>query len=136
MGDSKTIDGVSRELLTRLLFNPDDGDYVGETWISLKDQLREHLAKPVDGAPPGWKLVPIQPTPEMLKAVDDEADDKHLARGRAISAWGLMLDAAPSAPKPEPTYAIPCRKFPHAAAEAVPACRSDCPCEQVSTVSP
>jgi hypothetical protein len=45
--------------------------------------------------PVGWKLVPIQPTPEMLKAVDDEADDKHLARGRAVSAWGLMIDAAP-----------------------------------------
>lgn len=47
--------------------------------------------------PEGWALVPIQPTPEMLKAVDDEAEDKHLARGRAISAWGLMLDAAPAA---------------------------------------
>lgn len=52
---------------------------------------------PVVGGPAGWKLVPIQPTPDMLKAVDDEATDKHLARGRAISAWGLMLDAAPMA---------------------------------------
>lgn len=52
------------------------------------------------GRPPaptvcGWKLVPIKPTLEMLRAVDDEAGDKHLARGRAASAWGLMLDTAP-----------------------------------------
>ncbi|MGF6282264.1 hypothetical protein ABH908_000251 [Pseudomonas frederiksbergensis] len=48
------------------------------------------------GPPPGWKLVPIKPTPEMVKAVDGEAEDKDLARGRAVSAWGLMLDAAPA----------------------------------------
>lgn len=48
-------------------------------------------------APPhGWKLVPIKPTAEMLKSVDNEAEDKHLARGRALSAWELMLDAAPA----------------------------------------
>lgn len=58
-------------------------------------------SSPIPVAPAGWKLVPIQPTKEMLKAVDDEAEDKHLARGRAISAWGLMLDAAPAAPGTE-----------------------------------
>lgn len=44
----------------------------------------------------GWKLVPIEPTPEMLRAVDDEADDKYLARGRAVSAYKAMIAAAPS----------------------------------------
>lgn len=53
------------------------------------------LQPPAGPVPIGWKLVPINPTVEMLKAVDDEACDKYLARGRAISAWGLMLDAAP-----------------------------------------
>lgn len=57
--------------------------------------VRLYSAPPAAPVPGGWKLVPINPTPDMLKAVDDEASDKHLARGRAISAWGLMLDAAP-----------------------------------------
>ena len=34
------------------------------------------------------------PTREMLEAVDDEDSDKYVARGRAISAWTAMLDAA------------------------------------------
>jgi hypothetical protein len=62
----------------------------------LKDMTPWNLrAAPVSVVPDGWKLVPIQPTNEMLKAVDDEVDDKHLARGRAISAWSQMLDATP-----------------------------------------
>ncbi|MBV4524339.1 hypothetical protein KVG88_30155 [Pseudomonas sp. SWRI74] len=61
--------------------------------ITTLEVVPDSVAAPV--VPTGWKLVPIQPTPEMLKAVDDEADDKHLARGRAISAWSQMLDATP-----------------------------------------
>lgn len=48
----------------------------------------------------GWRLVPARPTPEMLKAVDDEAEEKYLARGRAVSAWALMLNASPLAKYP------------------------------------
>jgi len=43
-----------------------------------------------------YKLVPVFPTPEMLAAVDDEAEDKYVARGRAVSAYLAMLDAAPA----------------------------------------
>lgn len=50
--------------------------------------------------PEGWKLVPVEPTPEMLRSVDDEADDVHVARGRAYSAWKSMLRAAPTSPVP------------------------------------
>ena len=48
--------------------------------------------------PAGWKLVPIQPTREMLEAIGEGATDKNLARGRAIDAWSTMLDAAPFVP--------------------------------------
>ena len=45
-----------------------------------------------------WQLVPKMPTLEMLASVDDEADDKYLARGRAVSAWVSMLAVAPKPP--------------------------------------
>lgn len=46
--------------------------------------------------PEGYVLVPIEPTPAMLSAVDGEAEDKHIARGRAYSAWKSMIAAAPA----------------------------------------
>lgn len=48
--------------------------------------------------PAGWKLVPIEPTVEMLRTVDSEAEDKYVARGRAYSAWASMVAAAPIHP--------------------------------------
>lgn len=51
------------------------------------DQLK--TAKP---APSGWKLVPVEPTPEMIEAANDcEASWK--------SIWPAMLDAAPQPPE-------------------------------------
>ena len=35
-----------------------------------------------------------QPSTAMLAAIDDEDSDKYVARGRAISAWMAMIDAA------------------------------------------
>lgn len=93
-------------------FKPTNGEWVEinqesyDTWAATDEAagrcqrrrlvaVAQHQGEAAVVIPADWKLVPIQPTPEMLKAVDDEADDKHLARGRAISAWGLMLDATP-----------------------------------------
>jgi hypothetical protein len=58
-------------------------------------QARAALAPAPSATPAGWRLVPIEPTPEMLKSVDGEAEDKYLARGRALSAWRSMLAEAP-----------------------------------------
>lgn len=52
--------------------------------------LRAALAAPAAG----MQMVPIEPTPEMLASVDDEAGDKYLARGRAYSAWKSMIAAS------------------------------------------
>ncbi len=75
----------------------EDGRYLEEhtrrAWVIWK--ARAGAA----ASPPGWRLVPIEPTPEMLRAVDDEASDKYLARGRAYSAWNSMLAAAPTPTK-------------------------------------
>lgn len=35
-----------------------------------------------------------EPTPEMLRSVDDEAEDPMVARGRAYSAWQAMINTA------------------------------------------
>ena len=45
-----------------------------------------------------WRVVPVQPTSAMLSAVDDEAEEQYVAKGRAISAWVSMLAAAPEPP--------------------------------------
>lgn len=50
----------------------------------------------VSGAvPSGWKLVPTEPTPEMLDAVSEGANGRHLVNDRASYMWGAMLAAAP-----------------------------------------
>lgn len=54
---------------------------------------------PQPAVPAGWRMVPVEPTQEMLRSVDIEAEDKYLARGRAISAWKSMLEAAPQPPE-------------------------------------
>lgn len=41
----------------------------------------------------GYAIVPIEPTPEMVRAVDDEDSDKYVARGRAVSAYRAMIKA-------------------------------------------
>lgn len=42
----------------------------------------------------GYAVVPVEPTLEMIRAVDGEDSDVYVARGRAISAWELMISAA------------------------------------------
>lgn len=43
----------------------------------------------------GYAIVPVRLTEEMLRAVDDEDEDKFVARGRAVSAWQAMQSASP-----------------------------------------
>ena len=62
------------------------------------EQAADYLRQCAEQPPPGWQFVPVVPTREMLRAVDDEAEDKYLARGRAVSAWQAMLEAAPVPP--------------------------------------
>ncbi len=54
-------------------------------------------AQPAPSIPEGWKLVPIEPTPEMIDAAEyvdwGDAD----VRGSCINAWDRMLAAAPEA---------------------------------------
>ena len=58
--------------------------------------------------PVGWKLVPIEPTNEMLKAMDEcstEGYDERLYAGHAASVYMAAVDVAPTPPQrkePEP----------------------------------
>lgn len=57
-------------------------------------------------APPGWKLVPVEPTPEMwerLHKLDDEmCAGSYSGRGCTFAqAWDCLLDAVPHPPTTE-----------------------------------
>jgi hypothetical protein len=58
--------------------------------------------------PDGWKLVPIEPTDEMLLAEDlafpPEDDESAFAYGKAM--WAAFLAAAPSAPDSDAAMAV------------------------------
>lgn len=43
--------------------------------------------------PDGWKLVPVEPTPEMLYAAQEFSD---ILPPRGKRVWGYMLSAAPA----------------------------------------
>ena len=52
--------------------------------------------------PHGWKLVPIEPTDEMLKAMDEcstEGYDERLYAGHAASVYMAAVDVAPTPPQ-------------------------------------
>ena len=54
--------------------------------------------------PVGWKLVPIEPTDEMLKAMDEcstEGYDERLPAGIASSVYMAAVEVAPKPPKQE-----------------------------------
>lgn len=61
------------------------------------NQLRAALAVapsvPVATVPTGWKLVPIEPTPDMLAVITTEADQLY---PDAEAAYNDLLSAAPS----------------------------------------
>jgi hypothetical protein len=57
-------------------------------------------ARPVPAIPEGWRLVPVEPTPEMLGAVVSSMDDFLLGDGaenQYRADWAAMLAAAPEA---------------------------------------
>ena len=73
---------------------------------AIKEALAEHPA-PVQQKPVAWKLVPRDPTEEMLKAMDEcstEGYDERLYAGHAASVYMAAVDVAPS---PQPAQQEP-----------------------------
>ncbi|WP_369053457.1 hypothetical protein [Burkholderia gladioli] len=52
------------------------------------------------GLPEGWKLVPIEPTDEMLRAIRNQRSGGRIGKGDRAD-WSAWLDAAPAAPVAE-----------------------------------
>ncbi len=62
--------------------------------------------------PMAWKLVPIKPTDEMLKAMDEcskEGYDERLYAGHAASVYMAAVDAAPIPPAEQDQTSCACR---------------------------
>lgn len=77
------------------------GLYGGWRCESAIKACEEALAQP-EQKPVSWKLVPVQPTEEMLKAMDEcstEGYDERLYAGHAASVYMAAVDAAPASPQ-------------------------------------
>ena len=69
------------------------------TWAAAWKAAKRHGAQPAPSAPDGWKLVPIEPTQEMIDHVIDERLDALVAGEdhTFIDIYKAMLAAAPEA---------------------------------------
>jgi hypothetical protein len=68
-------------------------------------QVQQPAALEAKDEPVAWKLVPIEPTDEMLKAMDEcstEGYDERLYAGHAASVYMAAVDVAPAPPKRKP----------------------------------
>ena len=68
---------------------------------SIRDALEQPDARPPVMAPEGWKLVPVEPTDEMVEAGDHEIE-KWGVDASSSGAFRAMLAAAPQ-PQTDPT---------------------------------
>ena len=77
------------------------------------ERIDEALAQP-EQEPVAWKLVPIEPTREMLEAMDEcsiEGYDEHLYAGHAASVYMAAVDVAPTPPQPKEPEQEPVTPF-------------------------
>ena len=80
-------------------------DYEYQQWaVEAITAIKEALAQP-EQEPVAWKIVPIKPTHEMLKAMDEcstEGYDERLYAGHAASVYMAAVDVAPTPPQRKP----------------------------------
>ena len=85
----------------------DRSDVSSDAWtLTLVDAAIRALidSEPAPVVADGWKLVPVEPTPEMARALESNiaeclpASDVHVANWR--DAYRAMLAAAPTPPEP------------------------------------
>lgn len=91
------------ESLKRYLDDCDKHAIVPDIAGAFHFAWQEALAQP-EKEPVSWKLVPVQPTEEMLKAMDEcstEGYDERLYAGHAASVYMAAVDVAPSPPQPK-----------------------------------
>ncbi len=79
-------------------------DFTPASAVHAITALRAALAEP-EQRPVAWKLVPVEPTNEMLKAMDEcstEGYDERLLAGHAASVYMAAVDVAPLYTAPIP----------------------------------
>jgi len=75
-----------------------------DLYDDARTAIKEALAQP-EQEPVAWKLVPIEPTNEMLKAMDEcstEGYDERLYAGHAASIYMAAVDVALTPPQRKP----------------------------------
>ena len=87
---------LALEALERLALPKNADDIFRRATVAIKEALAQPERK--TGA---WKLVPVEPTEGMLKAMDEcstEGYDERLYAGHAASVYMAAVDAAPTQP--------------------------------------
>lgn len=98
-----TTEEQLREALEGLLdvfTNPESGEV--DRKLAIKDARAALASKPGEVAVPnGWRLVPVQPTPEMVRAAQN-CPEGHGQKWHSVhkAKWAAMLAAAPT-PQPQ-----------------------------------
>lgn len=69
-----------------------------ETLRAALDQPQNHIEQHLGMVPAGWKLVPVEPTDDMLYDIQEFS---HILPPRGKRIWAHMLDAAPQPPAVE-----------------------------------
>lgn len=96
------------------------GDLFTPTVRLAVHRLRETAAAPVQAVPDGWKLVPVEPTTEMLDAARKACEGRmypqdfvHGPRAQKRDQFAAMLAAAPAAPQAPavPQWQEPARRL-------------------------
>ncbi|WP_178083849.1 hypothetical protein [Pseudomonas sp. BGI-2] len=97
MNDSKqspTIESVETVSVPRAILEKylGAGDHYAGEWVKAGQELRAILTKPNE-VPAGWKVVPVEPTDEMIRAVAKY--DREFFQPSWKGAWREFLNAAP-----------------------------------------
>ncbi len=83
-------------------------EYVLAGALALLSKLRAPVA---DDVAAGWKLVPIEPTPDMIEAGATERVTPHASAGHgAIAGYKSMVEKAPAHPASAPVADEPCKR--------------------------
>lgn len=103
----KELEALADEYIEGYEFRGDEGDYqpteqerflIQDCVAGLMDEVHQMLkrATPQPAVPEGWKLVPIEPTGQMLK---HGTLARTLGNGGSDKVYKAMIDAAPQPPK-------------------------------------
>ncbi|MFY4709945.1 hypothetical protein [Burkholderia glumae] len=101
---NNTTAALTDEQIIELLTAMDDAGFTQAERNNdrLRNAARALLTSPRAAVPEGWKLVPVEPTPEMVSAGEHVAYSD-VAYAPPEIAYRAMLDAAPAAPVASPS---------------------------------